>query len=82
MQKTFRDQVITASYKHGDEFASFIKVELDKWANVVKTRASRRNRRSMYDLHLSAEQLEIRDTVRDFVAQEIKPITLAGRAAG
>jgi alkylation response protein AidB-like acyl-CoA dehydrogenase len=30
----------------------------------------------MYDLHLSAEQLEIRDTVRDFVAHEIKPITL------
>jgi alkylation response protein AidB-like acyl-CoA dehydrogenase len=27
----------------------------------------------MYNLHLSAEQLEIRDTVRDFVAQEIKP---------
>lgn len=30
----------------------------------------------MYDLHLTAEQLEIRDTVRDFVAQEIKPIAL------
>jgi alkylation response protein AidB-like acyl-CoA dehydrogenase len=30
----------------------------------------------MYNLHLSAEQLEIRDTVRAFVAQEIKPITL------
>ena len=28
----------------------------------------------MYNLHLSAEQLEIRDTVRDFVAQEIKPL--------
>jgi len=27
----------------------------------------------MYNLHLSAEQLEIRDTVRDFVAQEVKP---------
>jgi hypothetical protein len=27
----------------------------------------------MYNLHLSAEQLEIRDTVRDFVAGEIKP---------
>ena len=30
----------------------------------------------MYDLHLSAEQLEIRDTVRDFVAQKIKPVVL------
>jgi alkylation response protein AidB-like acyl-CoA dehydrogenase len=30
----------------------------------------------MYNLHLSAEQLEIRDTVRDFVSQEIKPIVL------
>jgi len=28
----------------------------------------------MYDLHLSAEQLEIRDTVRDFVADKIKPM--------
>src|SRR5262245_8340387 len=27
----------------------------------------------MYDLRLTPEQLEIRDTVRDFVAQEIKP---------
>ena len=30
----------------------------------------------MYSLHLSAEQLAIRDTVRDFVAQKIKPIAL------
>jgi len=30
----------------------------------------------MYNLHLSAEQLEIRDTVRDFVAREIKPFAL------
>ena len=30
----------------------------------------------MYSLHLSAEQLEIRDTIRDFVNQEIKPVTL------
>ena len=30
----------------------------------------------MYNLHLSAEQLEIRDTVRDFVTQEIKPVAL------
>ena len=30
----------------------------------------------MYNLHLSAEQLEFRDTVRDFVAQEVKPIAL------
>ncbi|MGH6665917.1 MAG: acyl-CoA dehydrogenase family protein [Pseudolabrys sp.] len=27
----------------------------------------------MYNLHLSAEQLEIRDTVRDFVVREVKP---------
>jgi alkylation response protein AidB-like acyl-CoA dehydrogenase len=30
----------------------------------------------MYNLHLSAEQLEIRDTVRDFVRQVIKPVAL------
>lgn len=30
----------------------------------------------MYNLHLSAEQLEIRDTVRDFVNAEIKPVVL------
>src|SRR5450759_2323884 len=30
----------------------------------------------MYNLHLSAEQLEFRDTVRDFVTQEIKPVAL------
>ncbi|RPI47592.1 MAG: hypothetical protein EHM59_03815 [Betaproteobacteria bacterium] len=28
----------------------------------------------MYDLHLTAEQHEIRDTVREFVANEIKPV--------
>jgi alkylation response protein AidB-like acyl-CoA dehydrogenase len=31
---------------------------------------------AMYNLHLSPEQLEIRDTVRDFVEREIKPIAL------
>jgi alkylation response protein AidB-like acyl-CoA dehydrogenase len=31
----------------------------------------------MYDLHLSAEQRDIRDTVRDFVAREVKPKALA-----
>src|SRR5918999_2475899 len=30
----------------------------------------------MYDLHLTAEQLEIRDTVRDFVRNEVKPVAL------
>ncbi len=30
----------------------------------------------MYNLHLSAEQLEIRDTVRDFVARTVKPAAL------
>jgi alkylation response protein AidB-like acyl-CoA dehydrogenase len=30
----------------------------------------------MYNLHLSPEQLEIRDTVRDFVTREIKPVVL------
>jgi alkylation response protein AidB-like acyl-CoA dehydrogenase len=30
----------------------------------------------MYNLHLSPEQREIRDTVRDFVLQEIKPVAL------
>jgi alkylation response protein AidB-like acyl-CoA dehydrogenase len=31
----------------------------------------------MYSLHLSPEQIEIRDTVRDFVAREVKPAALA-----
>src|SRR5262249_52200068 len=31
----------------------------------------------MYSLHLSPEQLQVRDTVRDFVAREIKPLALA-----
>ena len=30
----------------------------------------------MFDLHLTREQLEIRETVRDFVRREIKPIAL------
>ena len=30
----------------------------------------------MYSLYLSSEQLEFRDTVRDFVVQEVKPIAL------
>src|SRR5437773_10488762 len=30
----------------------------------------------MYNLRLSSEQLEIRDTVRDFVEREIKPVCL------
>jgi alkylation response protein AidB-like acyl-CoA dehydrogenase len=30
----------------------------------------------VYDLHLAPEQLEIRDTVRDFVEHEVKPIVL------
>ena len=30
----------------------------------------------MYNLHLSPEQLQSRDTVREFVAQEIKPLAL------
>jgi alkylation response protein AidB-like acyl-CoA dehydrogenase len=30
----------------------------------------------MFNLHLSAEQLEIRDTVREFVAREVKPVAL------
>ena len=30
----------------------------------------------MYDLRLSPEQLEIRDTVRDFVTHDVKPLAL------
>ena len=30
----------------------------------------------MYSLHLSPEKLQIRDTVRDFVAEVIKPLEL------
>jgi len=31
---------------------------------------------NMYDLHLTAEQLEFRDTLRDFVEREVKPVAL------
>src|SRR5262245_63159454 len=30
----------------------------------------------MYNLHLSTEQLKIRDTIRNFVSREIKPVVL------
>jgi alkylation response protein AidB-like acyl-CoA dehydrogenase len=30
----------------------------------------------MYNLHLTPEQQEFRDTVRDFVEREIKPVIL------
>lgn len=30
----------------------------------------------MFDLHLTPEQLEMRDTVRDFVAREVKPLAV------
>jgi alkylation response protein AidB-like acyl-CoA dehydrogenase len=30
----------------------------------------------MFNLHLSPEQLEFRDTVRDFVEEEVRPVTL------
>src|SRR6187399_3525246 len=30
----------------------------------------------MFNLHLDPEQLEFRDTVRDFVEEEVKPVTL------
>ena len=30
----------------------------------------------MYSLQLSPEQLEIRDTIRDFVTREVKPVVL------
>ena len=33
----------------------------------------------MYDLHLTAEQLEFRDTLRDFVEKEVKPAALSPR---
>ena len=30
----------------------------------------------MYDLNLTAEQLEFRETLRDFVESEVKPVAL------
>lgn len=33
----------------------------------------------MYSLHLSAEQLEFRDTVREFVDREVKPLALSAQ---
>jgi tripartite-type tricarboxylate transporter receptor subunit TctC len=37
VQKYFSEQFITASYKDSTEFAAFVKDELVKWDNVVKT---------------------------------------------
>jgi alkylation response protein AidB-like acyl-CoA dehydrogenase len=38
--------------------------------------AARGELTNMYDLHLNAEQIEFRDTVRDFVEKEVKPVAL------
>jgi len=40
------------------------------------SRINNRTLTDMYNLQLSAEQQEIRDTVRDFVVREIKPVAL------
>jgi alkylation response protein AidB-like acyl-CoA dehydrogenase len=45
-------------------------------ATVELMNPTLRRRCCMYDLRLTAEQLEIRDTVRDFVEAEIKPVLL------
>ena len=37
VKKYFADQFITASYKGPDEFAAYVRAELVKWDNVVKT---------------------------------------------
>jgi tripartite-type tricarboxylate transporter receptor subunit TctC len=37
VKKYFAQQFIVASYKNPEEFSQYIKVELDRWANVVKT---------------------------------------------
>src|SRR6185312_12998990 len=39
-------------------------------------RTRRTGRRTMYNLHLTPEQIEFRDTVRGFVDDEVKPVTL------
>ena len=36
-KKYFQQQFIVASYKDPEQFQQYIKVELDRWANVVKT---------------------------------------------
>ena len=37
VQKYFSEQFITASYKNPEEFAAYVKAELTKWDNVVKS---------------------------------------------
>ena len=37
VKKYFSEQFITASYKNPDEFAAYVKSELTKWDDVVKT---------------------------------------------
>ena len=35
--KIFGEQQIVASYRDSDDFAQYIRKELDKWAGVIKT---------------------------------------------
>jgi tripartite-type tricarboxylate transporter receptor subunit TctC len=37
VQKIFREQQIVAAYKDSDEFAKYIRAELDKWGPIIKT---------------------------------------------
>ena len=57
------------------QFSAYIKDETDQ---VGRRREERRHQGAavMYSLHLSAEQIEFRDTVRSFVDDEIKPVVL------
>src|SRR5262249_58544343 len=50
-----------------------------RWATPSPRRCNKRpesGRKRMYNLHLTPEQLEIRDTVRDFGTREVRPVVL------
>ena len=70
--------MIKASYLDSEPFAKQIKKETDDWEKVIKIAEHQGGlgEADMYNLHLSPEQLEFRDTVRDFVEDEVKPVTL------
>ena len=76
--KNLPGQQIRAAYLDSEPFAKQIKKETDDWEKVHQDAGHQGGlgRAYMYNLHLSAEQLEFRDTVRDFVDDEVKPVTL------
>ena len=76
--KIFQTSMIEARILDSEPFTKQIAKETDDWEKVIKIseHQSGIGETNMFNLHLSPEQLEFRDTVRDFVEEEVKPVTL------